>query len=180
MSADFAILAKRIFDGKSWHADAVLQIEHGCIKRIVPREKYSASGHEEVLDAGFIAPGFVDLQVNGGGGVLLNNTPTLAGIRTICATHAQFGTTSLLPTLITDKAEVRDLTIGAAIQAINENVPGFAGLHLEGPHLSLARKGAHDPDLIRPMMDEDVAALVSARKSIPVLMTTVAAESVTP
>lgn len=180
MSEKFSIIAKRIYDGNSWHENAVLEIEHGRVKHVVSMEDYSKTGNEKILNTGFIAPGFVDLQVNGGGGIMLNNAPTLEGIKTICAAHAQFGTTSLLPTLITDKVEVRNLAIEAAIQATNNNIAGFAGLHLEGPHLSLARKGAHGSDLIHPMGDEDVAALIAARKKLPVLLTTVAAESVTP
>src|SRR5690606_12407946 len=108
------------------------------------------------LDGGLLVPGFVDLQVNGGGGALLNEVPTLEGIRTICAAHARFGTTALLPTLITDTPEVTDTTIAAGIAAFAARVPGFLGLHLEGPHLSVARKGAHDPTLIRPINDADL------------------------
>jgi N-acetylglucosamine-6-phosphate deacetylase len=91
-----------------------------------------------------------------------------------------FGVTSILPTLITDTDEVRNATIAAGIEAAKADVPGFAGLHLEGPHLSLARKGAHDAALVRPMTDKDVATLVAARRGLPALMTTLAPESATP
>ena len=135
----------------------------------------------ERIDAGaLLAPGFVDLQVNGGGGVMLNDHPDVASIRTICAAHAPFGTTALLPTLITDTPQITAAAIAAGAEAAKEAVPGFLGLHLEGPHLSLARKGAHDPKLIRPMTEADQAALVAARKVLPVLLTTVAPESVDP
>jgi N-acetylglucosamine-6-phosphate deacetylase len=132
------------------------------------------------LGGGMLVPGFIDLQVNGGGGVLFNETPTVDAIRTMCETFARFGTTALLPTLITDTVEttVRALEAGAA--AAREAVPGFLGLHLEGPHLSLARKGAHDPSLIRPMQQADLQRLVDARKALPALLTTVAAETVPP
>jgi N-acetylglucosamine-6-phosphate deacetylase len=109
---------------------------------------------------------------------MLNDGPSVDKIRTICAAHASFGTTALLPTLITDTREITAAAIAAGAQATRENVPGFLGLHLEGPHLSLARKGAHDPALIRPMEDEDQAALIAARAKMPVLLTTVAPESV--
>ncbi len=127
-----------------------------------------------------LAPGFVDLQVNGGGGVMLNDHPDVEGIETICRAHAPFGTTALLPTLITDTPEVTAAVVAAGIEAARRKVPGFAGLHLEGPHLSIARKGAHDAKLIRPMTDADQAALIAARKELPALLTTVAPESVTP
>jgi N-acetylglucosamine-6-phosphate deacetylase len=91
-----------------------------------------------------------------------------------------FGTTALLPTLITDTTETTAAVIAAGAEAARKRVPGFLGLHLEGPHLSVGRKGAHDPRLIRPMTDQDVASLVAARDKMPVLLTTVAPESVTP
>ncbi|MCF6301975.1 MAG: N-acetylglucosamine-6-phosphate deacetylase [Devosiaceae bacterium] len=180
MSAPFALSARRIFDGQKWHVDTSLVIKNGLIKQILPTLELPAGLSLTDLEEGIICPGFVDLQVNGGGGVLLNNDPSVEGIRTICATHARFGTTSLFPTLITDSNEVRAAALAAAIQARKEKVPGFAGLHLEGPHLSIARKGAHDPRLIRKMTDEDVALLVEAHPKIGMLMITLAPESVTP
>ncbi|MBU1306933.1 MAG: N-acetylglucosamine-6-phosphate deacetylase, partial [Alphaproteobacteria bacterium] len=120
------------------------------------------------------------LQVNGGGGVLFNNDPSVAGIATICAAHAQFGTTALLPTLITDTVPVNVAAIAAGKAAAEQRVPGFLGLHLEGPHLSLARKGTHDPALIRPMDADDCARLIEARAELPNLLVTVAAETVDP
>ena len=95
-----------------------------------------------IVEAGsdILAPGFVDLQVNGGGGVMLNDHPTVEGIETICRAHARFGTTALLPTLITDTPEVTAAAVAAGIEAARRKVPGFAGLHLEGPHLSIAAR----------------------------------------
>ena len=127
-----------------------------------------------------MAPGFVDLQVNGGGGVMLNDRQDVETIRTICAAHAQFGTTALLPTLITDTAEITRRAIEAGAEAERQGVAGFLGLHLEGPHLSIARKGAHDPALIREMEDADEAMLIAAHRTVPHLLVTVAPESVTP
>src|SRR5690606_22086347 len=97
---------------------------------------------------------------------------------TICRAHAPFGTTALLPTLITDTPEITAAAVNAGTEAARQKTPGFLGLHLEGPHLSLARKGAHDPKLIRPMTDADQAALTAAREHLPVLLTTLAPESV--
>ena len=127
-----------------------------------------------------VVPGFIDLQVNGGGGVLLNNDPSVEAIRTICAAHAQFGTTSLLPTLITDSVAVNVAALEAGSRAAELAVPGFLGLHLEGPHLATARKGTHDASLIRPMDPADRDRLLAARSSLPNLLVTVAAETVTP
>ncbi|HEY6631505.1 MAG TPA: N-acetylglucosamine-6-phosphate deacetylase [Rhizobiaceae bacterium] len=179
MSDLLAFSARRVFDGEAWHDDALLIVRGDAVDGIVPRADIPAGAR--IVDAGHIlAPGFVDLQVNGGGGVMLNDQPTAEGIATICRAHAPFGTTALLPTLITDTPEVTAAVIAGGIEAVRAKVPGFAGLHLEGPHLSMARKGAHDPKLIRPMSETDHAALVAAKKDLPVLLTTVAPESVTP
>ncbi|VAW22256.1 N-acetylglucosamine-6-phosphate deacetylase [hydrothermal vent metagenome] len=180
MNNMFALGAPRIFDGQDWHHEAALIISNGLVVRITPIANLDKNIELERLDDGFIAPGLVDIQVNGGGGVLFNNKPSVTGIRTICQTHIRFGITSLLTTLITDTPEVRNRAIAAAIAAIEEKIPGFAGLHLEGPHISLARKGAHDPELIRPMNQSDLIALVETKKHLPVLLTTIAAEAVTP
>jgi N-acetylglucosamine-6-phosphate deacetylase len=175
-----AIVGARIFDGHDWHDDAALLIEFGQVCAIVRRSDVPAHSFTVQLGDGIVAPGFIDLQVNGGGGALFNNNPTVDTIRTICAAHAQFGTTALLPTLITDTPEINIAAIAAGKAATEQGVPGFLGLHLEGPHLSLARKGTHDPALIRPMDGADLARILDARPALPNLLVTVAAETVTP
>lgn len=180
MSDLLAVTGAKIFDGFDWHEHAALMCEFGYVAGIVSAVDVPANARRVVLEDGMLVPGFVDLQVNGGGGVLLNNTPTVDGIRTICAAHAQFGTTALLPTLITDTVAINIAAIDAGIAALNERVPGFIGLHLEGPHLSLARKGTHDPALIRPMDEADLTRLVAAAAALPNLLCTVAPEAVTP
>lgn len=178
MSAQTAYLGARIFDGAGWHADSALIVGADGVDAILPRRDVPATASIVELDGGMLAPGFVDLQVNGGGGVMLNDQRDVAAIRTICAAHAQFGTTALLPTLITDTPEITAQAVAAGAEAARLQVPGFLGLHLEGPHLSIGRKGAHDPRLIRPMTADDLNALAAARSKLPVLLTTVAPESV--
>lgn len=165
--------AERIFDGSRWHDDAALVVEGGRVAAIRPQSEVG----DGVALSGWIVPGFVDLQVNGGGGVLFNNDPSPEGIRTICAAHAGYGTTSMMVTLITDRPEVTACAIQAAEQA--DAVPGFLGLHLEGPHLALSRKGTHDPALIRRMEDEDLAMLILAAGTLRHMICTVAPEAVT-
>lgn len=177
MSAVLALAGARIFDGEDWHENAALVLRGDSVEGIVGREAVPDGAEEIDLDGGILAPGFVDLQVNGGGGVMLNDRPDVASIETICRAHAPFGTTALLPTLITDTREVTAAAVAAGAEAARLAVPGFLGLHLEGPHLSLARKGAHDPALIRPMEDDDEAAILAARKKLPALLVTVAPES---
>jgi N-acetylglucosamine-6-phosphate deacetylase len=179
MNGRFALSATRIFDGDAWHEDAVLVVANGIIETIVPRSSLPANMSVVEDKSAILAPGFIDLQVNGGGGVMLNDHPDVASIRTICAAHAPFGTTALLPTLITDTPEITAAAVAAGKAAAEDKIPGFLGLHLEGPHLSLARKGAHDPKLIRPMTEKDQSALIAARDGLPVLLTTIAPESVT-
>lgn len=180
MSDLLAITGARIFDSQAWYEDSALIIEFGYVAGIVPRGEIPANAERVALDGGMIVPGFIDLQVNGGGGVLFNNAPSLDSIRTICAAHAQFGTTALLPTLITDTAEINIAAIAAGVEASAQRVPGFLGLHLEGPHLALSRKGTHDPALIRPMNAVDLARLEKAAADLPNLLCTIAAETVTP
>lgn len=179
MSKPLALTGARIFDGADWHDDAALIVSDGLVEAIAGRGAIPSGAEVVDLGGGMLAPGFIDLQVNGGGGVMLNDHPDLASIETICRAHAPFGTTALLPTLITDTPEITAAAIAAGAEAAQRKLPGFLGLHLEGPHLSLARKGAHDPKLIRPMNEADEAALIATRAKLPVLQTTVAPESVT-
>ncbi|MER9235552.1 N-acetylglucosamine-6-phosphate deacetylase [Mesorhizobium sp. M0622] len=180
MSDRFALTGARIFDGDDWHDNAALVVRAGLVEAIVPAGAVPSGVARIETGGGMLVPGFVDLQVNGGGGVMLNDHPDVASIQTICRAHAPFGTTALLPTLITDTSEITAAAVAAGAEAARQKVPGFLGLHLEGPHLSIARKGAHDPALIRPMTDADQAMLIAARKNLPVLLTTVAPESVAP
>lgn len=179
MTALTALTGARIFDGDLWHEDSALLIADGKVAAIAPLRDVPADARAVPMDGLSLVPGFIDLQVNGGGGVLLNERPDLEGIRTICAAHARFGTTALLPTLITDNVQVTTETIAAGLAAQQAKVPGFLGLHLEGPHLSVARKGAHDPNLIRPMEDDDLARTVAARKGLDALLMTLAPENAT-
>ena len=139
----------------------------------------SGPGQEVRLEGGILAPGFLDLQVNGAGGKMVDGSCTAAWLAEMCATHARLGATGILPTLITDTPEATAAVIAAGIEAARRQVPGFLGLHLEGPHLDARRKGAHDPTLIRPMTENDLTRLLDAAQRLPSLMLTVAPESVT-
>ncbi len=180
MSALTAITGARIFDGRDWHDQSALLIAAGHVVSIVADTEIPLAASRVGFIGGSVVPGFIDLQVNGGGGVLFNNDPSLAAIASICGAHAQFGTTALLPTLITDTVAINQRAIDAGIAAQAAAVPGFLGLHLEGPHLSLARKGTHDPALIRPMDDADLQRLLAAAAVLRHMICTIAAETVTP
>ncbi|MGB3244674.1 MAG: N-acetylglucosamine-6-phosphate deacetylase, partial [Sulfitobacter sp.] len=138
----------------------------------------AGKGSRLALDEGIIIPGFVDLQVNGGDGIMFNDAPTLETLRRIARAHWSLGCAAILPTLITDTPAKTQAAIDATIAAIKEQVPGIIGLHLEGPHLAKSRKGAHDGALIRPMDADDLRMLLAAAARLPNLMVTLAPESV--
>jgi len=122
------------------------------------------------LEGGWLLPGFIDTQVNGGGGVLFNNALTVEGLATIAAAHARFGTTALLPTLISDTHEAIAAALNAIDAAIAAGVPGIVGVHIEGPFISGARKGIHDPSLIRALDRQVIDMLCAPRRGV-VMMT---------
>ena len=168
--------AGSIHDGQHRLKNRMLLVEDGVVSGNEPLRGIQATD----LGPGMIVPGFVDLQVNGGDGVMFNDAPTLDTLERMAEAHQRLGTTALLPTLITDTPDVTRAAIDAAIKAVECGIPGIAGLHLEGPHLSVARKGAHDPALIRPMSDDDLQVLLDAAKRLPALIVTVAPETVGP
>jgi N-acetylglucosamine-6-phosphate deacetylase len=179
MRPTVAISAARIFDGTEWHEGSGLLLDRERVVGIVkvadiPRniDRVDYGGHQ-------LVPGFIDLQVNGGGGVRFGEETSVEAIRQITRAHARFGTTKLLPTLITDTPEVTALALEAGRRARASKVPGFLGLHLEGPHLSLERKGAHNPSFIRPMTAGDLEAICAYRRDAGLVLTTVAPENVT-
>ena len=142
--------------------DRVVLVENGRIAAVVERNDARAGKAESVDLAGaHLLPGFVDCQVNGGGGALFNDDPSVETIRTIGAAHRRFGTTAFLPTLISEDFTVIARAIKAVRQAIESKVPGVAGVHIEGPFINEARRGAHDSAKIRDLDTRDMALLSS-------------------
>ena len=152
------VLANRRFiDGKA------VVVEGGRITAIVDNADLPAGAGRYDLAGGLLVPGFIDTQVNGGGGMLFNDAPTVETIRTIGRAHRTFGTTGFLPTLISDDLHVIRSGIEAVEAAIAEGVPGVLGIHIEGPFLNEHRKGIHDADKIRALDEEGYAVLTSMR-----------------
>jgi N-acetylglucosamine-6-phosphate deacetylase len=168
----------RIFDGDRFHEDSALVIGNGRVQAITSGNALPEDAEIVSLAGGVLSPGFIDAQVNGGGGRMLNDEPSPNSMYIIAEAHRTFGTTAMLPTLITDIASASTAAIEAAIEAVKAN-GGVVGLHLEGPHLSPARKGAHLPELMRPVEDSDVKTFIRAREAIGTLLVTMAAEQVT-
>jgi N-acetylglucosamine-6-phosphate deacetylase len=154
-----AIVCDRLFDGRHWHEPAALLIENGRVRGIGSPAEVPDNWPQRRLPAGaLLAPGFVDLQVNGGGGVLLNDSPTTDSMRAIARAHRRFGTTACLPTMITDTRDQMRLAIEAAHRAAGRD--GVIGVHLEGPFISPARPGIHRKDLIAQATDGDLEWLL--------------------
>jgi N-acetylglucosamine-6-phosphate deacetylase len=154
-----AIISDRLFDGQRWHEPAAVLIEDGRIRGIASPSEVSGDWPQRRLPPGaLLAPGFIDLQVNGGGGMLLNDSPTADTMRAIARAHRRFGTTACLPTMITDSREQMQLAVTAARQASGRD--GVLGVHLEGPFISPARPGVHRRDLIAQATDGDLEWLL--------------------
>lgn len=119
----------------------------------------------DVFDLGgdHLLPGFIDTQVNGGGGVLFNDRPSVDTIAAIGAAHAAYGTTGFLPTLISDDLAVIDAAMRAVEDAIEQRVPGVLGIHIEGPFIAEARKGIHNPAKFRRLTSDSIALLTGLR-----------------
>ncbi|GFE50751.1 N-acetylglucosamine-6-phosphate deacetylase [Roseobacter cerasinus] len=174
-----AYVGARIHDGEQLHSAHGLLVDEEGAFDILPEQALPPGCVVETLEGGLITPGFVDLQVNGGGGVMFNDDQSVATLKTIADAHARSGTYAILPTLITDTPDRTRAAINAVEEAIAADVQGIVGLHLEGPHLSVARKGAHDPSLIRPMSDADLRLVLEAAERLPNVMITVAPENTT-
>lgn len=156
----FALTGARIFDGDHMLEGRAVIIENGRIIA-VPFEKDLPAGIDRRETKGLLAPGFIDVQVNGGGGVLFNDERSVEGLRRIATAHRAFGTIGLLPTFITDTREKMAEAVAAMRQALAARIPGILGIHVEGPFINPERKGVHNPAYMRPMEDEDVAILTS-------------------
>lgn len=174
-----ALLGAAIHDGTHLHHGKALLVEKKKTIGILDPEDLPADCLRHPFAGGYLTPGFVDLQVNGGGGVMFNDIETIKGLFVIAAAHRRLGSYAILPTLITDTPERSRAAIEIIFEAVKMGMPGIVGIHLEGPHLSLARKGAHDADLIRPMNDDDMAMIVDAARRLPNVMLTIAPENVT-
>ena len=166
--------AAQLFDGNEFRQDQLIEVEDG---EIISVSQGQAEQAQCTLD-GLLVPGFIDIQVNGGGGVLFNNHPTLSSLVTMSQAHQAFGTTNMLPTLITDGYATMLAAANAMAQAIQSGLSGVCGIHFEGPHLSQPKKGIHPQNHIRSITDQELALFT--RQDIGKVIVTVAPENVTP
>jgi N-acetylglucosamine-6-phosphate deacetylase len=155
-----ALAGPLIFDGTHMLDGHAVVIEDGRVAAVTPVAALPSAVPKRQLE-GLLAPGFIDVQVNGGGGVLFNEERSVEGIRAIGAAHRRYGTTGFLATFITDTRERMAEAVEAARAALAAGVPGLLGIHLEGPFLNPERKGVHDPSLMRPIEEEDIRIITS-------------------
>jgi N-acetylglucosamine-6-phosphate deacetylase len=162
-----ALTHARVLTPHGWRDDLAVLVEGERIAALLPPEHAAVrAAQAQDLAGALLVPGFIDTQVNGGGGALFNAAPTVETIRTIGAAHRRFGTTGFLPTLISDSTETLRAALAAVEQAFDEGVPGLLGVHLEGPYLAPERKGVHDPKWFHVPGEEELALLCAPHRGV--------------
>lgn len=173
-----AYVAPRIFDGEHLLDQHHVLTDDGRIVGVFPGQPPEAVPCQTFSD-GILSPGFIDVQVNGGGGLMLNDGPSVEVMGRIAQAHRVSGTTAMMPTLITDTPEMTRAALNAAAEAQVSGLPDIIGLHLEGPHLDPRRKGAHKAEYMRPVSEQDIELYASYAPRVGRLLLTVAACQVT-
>ncbi|MEO8778537.1 MAG: N-acetylglucosamine-6-phosphate deacetylase [Rhodanobacter sp.] len=162
-----ALTNARVLTDDGWHDKLAVVLDGERIAALMPlADPRLREIPQQDLAGAMLLPGFIDVQVNGGGGVLFNEAPTVETIRRIGAAHRRFGTTGFLPTLISDEPGVMRAALIAMEQALAEGVPGLLGIHLEGPYLAPARKGVHDAKYFHVPGSEELALLCAPHRGI--------------
>ncbi len=167
----------QVFDGQTLRTGVAIGVVAGKVAAVLPMAQLPA-GSERRAISGLVTPGYLDLQVNGGGDALLNNDPSAEAMAVMAAAHRRFGTVGVLPTVITDAPEILAQAVDAAIEA--KGMPGVLGLHIEGPHLSLPRRGTHAPQFVRPLDLTTMAHVERLRDAGIAVKITLAPEAVQP
>ncbi|WP_169545364.1 N-acetylglucosamine-6-phosphate deacetylase [Sneathiella aquimaris] len=150
---DYITAGFLLIDGE-WATDHLLHVTAGKIKSVLSRDRVPEDAKIRDLGSGFLVPGFFDIQVNGGGGILLNDAPTMSGLEKVARAHLPFGTTSMLPTLITDEFDIMRRFAGAYCDIQSAYPLSIKGLHFEGPYLNPVKKGVHNERFIRNFEDK--------------------------
>ena len=167
---DVVLVNGRVMTDDGLREGLAVRLRGDCIMAVGPADDLAPAARVRDLGGALLLPGFIDIQVNGGGGVLFNDAPTAQTIARIGATHRRFGATGFLPTLISDDLATVEAAIEATRQAIAEGVPGVLGLHIEGPFLNPRRKGIHDASKLR-QIDEAAFRLLTSLASGRTLVT---------
>ena len=164
-----ALLGSQIFCGERFYDDHALLVDGKSIVDIVDKNNTPDNFNKIELDQGILAPGFIDLQVNGGGGVLFNNSPNKESLNTIIKAHQFFGTTSVMPTVISDSLEVLEQCIKTVTEELKNN-SSLLGIHIEGPFFNTKYRGVHQKQYISTI-NSDYLNLFESLKGFPVMLT---------
>ena len=159
--AAVAISAPSIFDGAHFLQNHCVIVRGETVAGLLPLAQCPAGLDVVALPEGTLAPGLIDLQVNGGGDLMFNNQPGEETLVAMLDAHRATGTTAMMPTLISDTRAIQEQAVSAVRAARAGGHAGILGIHLEGPHFEVARRGAHRAQMIRPPRDEDIAWLCS-------------------
>ena len=170
----YAICAARIFNGEKMLHDHAVVVENERITGVVETAKLPTGISQINREGGILAPGFIDVQVNGGGGVLLNNTPERNTLDTMTSAHRRYGTTAMMPTIVSDTTHRQKECVEAIQAAMSGGNQSVLGVHLEGPFLDLEKRGVHKADTIREIQDTDMDWLCTLQ--IPTIIVTLAPE----
>jgi N-acetylglucosamine-6-phosphate deacetylase len=177
LAAPIWITPDALFDGQRLRAGMALAVDGGRTGEMTLCTALP-TGATVVKLSGALCAGYLDLQVNGGGDALFNNDQSAATIARIAAAHRRFGTVGILPTVITDSPEVLDRAVAAALAA--QGTKGILGLHIEGPHISVARRGTHKAEYVRPFEARTMAHIERLRAAGMFVKITLAPESTSP
>jgi N-acetylglucosamine-6-phosphate deacetylase len=164
-----ALINARVLTTPGWRDDLAVIVEGPRIRELVAPRQVPANSEVHDLAGRMLLPGFIDCQVNGGGGVLFNDQTSVEGIRAIGAAHRRFGTTGFLPTLISDGPDKMRVAVAAVDAAVAQAVPGVLGIHLEGPFLSRERRGVHAVRFLRAPGAEELRVAASLERGVTLL-----------
>lgn len=156
-----ALQAATIFDGERLLKEHAVLVEKDRVLKIIPAGDVPGQCERQELSEGFLAPGFVDIQVNGGGGVMLNNAPSRETLDTMTAGHRSVGTTSIMPTVLSDTPDILHAGVDAVREARRQGNAGILGIHIEGPFFDTGKRGTHKASMIRSPQAEDMQWLCS-------------------
>ncbi|MEM1112658.1 MAG: N-acetylglucosamine-6-phosphate deacetylase [Pseudomonadota bacterium] len=166
-----ALQCNKLFDGIRWHDGQAILIEDSLVRELVPAEAVPGEAELVSFDDGLLVPGLVDVQVNGGGGLMFNEAPAYETLATITAAHLKAGTTSCLPTVISDHRHVIESAIEAVVAYRGDGHPDVLGLHIEGPFFAQSRRGAHSAERVRAPGAADIEFLCEQSARLPLVLT---------